>query len=294
MAELTVGNTSKNRNRRKKTKKPQRVDNYIPTGDPKLLDMPIEELGLRERTLDVLKKGNLSTVKDIIKYRDTELYRIQNFNKKSLIDVSAKIKGLGLNFRPDDKPEEVEQIVDSSRENRIKVFANGRIDDRSKPSNNRKDTRNTNDNKSRQSNQRDKKGIVIREEKLAPDALIKFSSNNKHGFKDIKGRVVIPASYDEVFNFKEDLACVELNGLYGYIDKKNNLVIPCQYELAMSFSEGLACVTIKEKSGYIDKEGKVVFDLKYDAATAFSEGSARVKIDGKWGILDSEGKVRML
>jgi restriction endonuclease Mrr len=260
--------------RKRKSKTPVR-DNYIPEGSPELLEKSVDGLGLSERTLNVLKKGGVKTLADLLKFRERELYKIQNFNKKNLMEVSEKVKELKLKFRPDEKND------------RIKVLPDGRIEDR------RVGHRDRFSDPVSSGRKPDRGGRTIREEKPR-DSLIKFMRDGKYGFKDYKGNVVIQPVYSDAFNFKEGLCCAELNGLYGYIDKDNNTVIPFKYELAMSFSEGFACVTVNEKSGYIDKQGNVVIDLIYDAATPFSEGSARAKIDGKWGILTPDGKIKML
>lgn len=312
MAEASTENRATRpqyRNRNKNRRNP-RQDNYVPSGDPSLLSQKIEEIGLKDQTADILKKGNVNTVGELLRYRQRELYRIQNFNKKALFEVVGKINSLNLNFRPDDREEDkkkAEPKVIDSRENRIRVLRSGKIDDRvrSKPQRVQREDRTRQNIKEQESRSAyecsaitgRKSGYKIkpyREEKLPQDALIKFAKDNKYGFKDIKGNVVIPAVYEEAFNFKEGLACVEKSGLFGFIDRKNNIVIPIKYDLAMSFSEGLACVSVNEKSGYIDKQGNIVINLIYEAATAFSEGTARVKTEGKWGIIKPDGKVKMI
>lgn len=125
----------------------------------------------------------------------------------------------------------------------------------------------------------------------APEEWVKFTKNGKWGIKDLLGHEVIPAQYDEIFRFKENLACFEQKGNFGYINAKNEVVIAPEYECAMSFSEGLASVALNNKSGYIDSSGKVVIDFIYDAGTAFCDGKARVKTDGKWIVIDNTGKI---
>ncbi len=144
-----------------------------------------------------------------------------------------------------------------------------------------------------------------REEKIAkaikdlppiknPDGLYKFYRHGKWGYKTESGKVVIEPTYTEAFNFREGLACVELNERCGYINKQGEIVIPIQYDTACSFSEGLASVTKDDKCGYIDKEGNVVFDFIYEAATSFENDIAIVKKDGKWGYMDRKtGEIRL-
>lgn len=133
---------------------------------------------------------------------------------------------------------------------------------------------------------------------LAPlkneDGLYKFYRHGKFGYKDEQGKIVIEPTYDEAFNFKEGLACVELGEQVGFINKSGEVVIPIIYDTACSFSEGLASVTKDEKCGYIDKEGNVVFEFIYEAATSFENGISLVKKDGKWGYMDrTTGDIRL-
>ena len=118
------------------------------------------------------------------------------------------------------------------------------------------------------------------------DVYVKFQRGGKWGFKTKDGIEVIPPIYDEVFNFKEDFACVERKQLFGYINRQNELVIPYRYVCASSFSEGYACVSDEEKCGYINKAGEVVIPFRYEAGTAVTNGLAHVKLDGKWGTLN--------
>ncbi len=87
---------------------------------------------------------------------------------------------------------------------------------------------------------------------------------------------------------------MELNERCGFINKQGEVVIPIQYDTACSFSEGLASVTKDDKCGYIDKEGNIVFEFVYDAATSFENDIALVKKDGKWGYMDRKtGEIRL-
>ena len=127
----------------------------------------------------------------------------------------------------------------------------------------------------------------VRSKRIEPetDRFVKFQRGGKWGFKDKNGQEVIPPIYDEVFNFKEDMACVERKQLFGYINRENELVIPYRFETASSFSEGYACVGDEVKCGFIDKQGDIVVPFVYDACTAVVDGRSHVKKEGKWGTL---------
>ena len=92
--------------------------------------------------------------------------------------------------------------------------------------------------------------------------------------------------YEFVDGYVEELARVLLNDKWGFIDKSGTLVIPCKYDDSGSFSEGLAEVKLNGKSGFIDKSGTLVIPCKYDDASFFREGLAGVKLNHKWGFID--------
>ena len=118
--------------------------------------------------------------------------------------------------------------------------------------------------------------------------LFQDSSTGKYGYKH-KGRVVIPAKYDDVWSFSEGLASVEINGKWGFIDKTDTMVIPAKYDFAGSFSEGLASVKINGKWGFIDKTDTMVIPAKFDDAWYFSNGKALVKLNGRQFFIDRNG-----
>ncbi|OGP74618.1 MAG: hypothetical protein A2Y80_03435 [Deltaproteobacteria bacterium RBG_13_58_19] len=82
---------------------------------------------------------------------------------------------------------------------------------------------------------------------------------DKFGFIDQIGQVVIPPRFDRVANFSEGLARVELGGKWGFADQTGKLVIPASFSEARNFAEGLAPVGVGRKTGYIDKTGNFVW-----------------------------------
>jgi serine/threonine protein kinase len=90
------------------------------------------------------------------------------------------------------------------------------------------------------------------------DGAVAVAIQNKWGFIDTTGRIIVQAKYQKVKDFHEGLAAVQEKGLWGCIDKAGNLLAPCQYELFGEFSQGLATVTKNGKTGLIDKTGKEI------------------------------------
>lgn len=127
--------------------------------------------------------------------------------------------------------------------------------------------------------------------------------NDKRGYIDRTGKVIIEPKWGGANNFSEGLAVVatyEDGYKQGYIDTTGKVVIEPQFRRAWDFSEGLAAVGFGEfglhnsgehKTGFIDKTGKLVIEPKYTDARSFSEGLAVVYEDGKYGYIDKTGKL---
>lgn len=129
------------------------------------------------------------------------------------------------------------------------------------------------------------------------DGLAKICKDNKYGFIDKKGRIIINIEYENARDFSEGLAAVEKDGKWGFIDKTGRTVIDFEYDFVKSFSNGLAAV---EKDGkrrsYIDKTGNKIIDLESNKSINsignFSEGLSKIYIinpEGKFGFIDKVG-----
>lgn len=127
---------------------------------------------------------------------------------------------------------------------------------------------------------------------------VKNASSIQYGYIDKTGKIVIPIKYQDVREFVDGIAPVELNNKWGVIDKKGKVIIPLQYDdIDTSYSGGLILVfkvkskSSREKCGLIDKKGSVVIPIKYDYICDFSEGLAQVWLNDKCGFIDQKGKI---
>ena len=135
-------------------------------------------------------------------------------------------------------------------------------------------------------------------------ALVK--SNDKFGYIDTTGDLVIPLKYTGANRFKESLAAVILFipnsddqfGVlrYGFIDKSGREVVPFRYRHVQDFKDGLAIVCVKDgedyKYGFIDKTSEVVIPIMYDwLDTYFIDGLCNVKLGDKYGFINKRGEV---
>lgn len=117
--------------------------------------------------------------------------------------------------------------------------------------------------------------------------LFKIFENDKLGFIDRQGNVVISPKYKNGDDFSENLARVRLNGTYGFIDTNGNFVIPPQYDFAADFVHGIARVYVNGNPVFIDKNNRQILPPVYKSITFISERKAIVQaLSGKKGIID--------
>lgn len=95
---------------------------------------------------------------------------------------------------------------------------------------------------------------------LINNHLFKITENNKIGFIDIDGNIIISPKFTQAGNFSNGLAEARINGLYGYINKKGEFEINPQFEFATPFSEEFAIIYQNARPFVIDKEGKIIID----------------------------------
>lgn len=93
------------------------------------------------------------------------------------------------------------------------------------------------------------------------------------------------------FVYAQELAKVRDNDKYGYIDKSGAMVISPQFDKAGAFSEGYAPALQGKKWGYINTSGEWVIQPTYDKAKAFHSGYTLVLKDDQWNYIDASETV---
>ena len=68
----------------------------------KVLDMTIEELDLSVRSYNCLKRAGINTVEELCNRTSEDMMKVRNLGRKSLEEVLAKLKELGLQLNPSD------------------------------------------------------------------------------------------------------------------------------------------------------------------------------------------------
>ena len=64
----------------------------------RVLEMSIEDLELTVRSFNCLKRAGISTVQDLANKTEADMMKVRNLGKKSLDEVTNKLRSLGLDF----------------------------------------------------------------------------------------------------------------------------------------------------------------------------------------------------
>lgn len=93
------------------------------------------------------------------------------------------------------------------------------------------------------------------------EPLYKIIVDEKEGYIDKNGSIVIKPQFEKCNPFSEGLALCKKDGKWLYIDNKGNMAIDGgDYIWCSDFSEGLAAVYAENKLGYINKKGEFVIE----------------------------------
>ncbi|MCD7909884.1 MAG: DNA-directed RNA polymerase subunit alpha, partial [Clostridium sp.] len=68
----------------------------------KVLEMNIDELELSVRSYNCLKRAGINTVEELCNRTSEDMMKVRNLGRKSLEEVLAKLKELGLQLNPSD------------------------------------------------------------------------------------------------------------------------------------------------------------------------------------------------
>lgn len=93
-----------------------------------------------------------------------------------------------------------------------------------------------------------------------------FKSNEKYGFFNVQGTIVVPAEYDYVKDFStmttytnaDNLLPVRKNDKWGFVNNRNEQVIPFIYEDVAPFSFGITMAKKDGNWGLIDTKNRTI------------------------------------
>jgi hypothetical protein len=120
--------------------------------------------------------------------------------------------------------------------------------------------------------------------------------NNKVGYVDGQGALVIPALHDAFSNVVSDgefvgnYAKVSKGQKFGIIDRTGKVIVPIQHQGLGKVSGLIACQKAG-KWGFIDLTNKFVIQPIYDEAHSFSDGLAQVRLATGFGLINPAGQI---
>lgn len=104
--------------------------------------------------------------------------------------------------------------------------------------------------------------------------------------------------FEDAEDFNEGLAIIKKNNKYGFIDQNGKIIIDCIYQYANHFSDGVAKVRFNDEFFFINKQGKRLFgEREYSlngysinpGTPNFSSGLLLIKGDKTFGYIDKRG-----
>jgi len=131
-----------------------------------------------------------------------------------------------------------------------------------------------------------------RESTMAGGAgLIIFKNNNRYGFNDQQGRIVIANRYDAVKPFHQRLAAIMINDKWGFINLEEQIIVQPQLDSVGNFSGNLCIVKKNGLLGVINLSGRTIVPTQFKQIELLGNGKLLVKKEDKWGILNENGSV---
>lgn len=79
-------------------------------------NMPVEQLTLSVRTMNCLRRGNITTVGELISKGEKGLLALRNFGQKSRVEIEERLNELGLSLSPKVDEEDAADEAESSDE----------------------------------------------------------------------------------------------------------------------------------------------------------------------------------
>lgn len=123
------------------------------------------------------------------------------------------------------------------------------------------------------------------------DGMLPFTINDRYGFMDHNGKILIKPNFKSAFYFLNGVANVHDGKLNGFIDKSGEYVISPQFKMVKNFSCERSFVWNGSFLGedhwaLIDKKGNLLSDYIYEPLSSFNDDMAFVMKNTKFGYID--------
>jgi len=123
-------------------------------------------------------------------------------------------------------------------------------------------------------------------------SVINQSSINKtKNIYDKYGHLIFSIECEKICPFKEFIAPFKSENKWGYVNSEGRIIIQPKFEIAGFFSEGKAKVNINHKWGYLDNQGNLIIDYLYDTASDFINNKAVVSINKQLKLIDKQNNI---
>jgi hypothetical protein len=114
--------------------------------------------------------------------------------------------------------------------------------------------------------------------------------DDRYGFIDTEGNVIVQNIYQEALPFSENLAAVKVSDRWGFINTSGDMEITPQFVSVGSFNDNRAAVRKSSNLyGFINSKAEMVISEQFEEVRNFSNGLAAVKLGEKWGFISTEG-----
>lgn len=119
---------------------------------------------------------------------------------------------------------------------------------------------------------------------------IGVKSGNKWAVIDSTGTEIIPAKFDGIGIFKQNLAAVKIGAKYAVINNKGSLIVPPLYDQIRIINQNRIYAHNETKVGVIDANNHVIIPIAFDRVTLFGDGYTAYTTQYDATLFDIKGK----
>ena len=92
--------------------------------------------------------------------------------------------------------------------------------------------------------------------KAINNALFIVKINQKYGLVNIDGQIILPAEYDDIFDYSSGDIQIKKNNLYGMCNERGKIIIPTEYAESFAFRNDRSQVKKGTEYFYINRKNK--------------------------------------
>ena len=119
------------------------------------------------------------------------------------------------------------------------------------------------------------------------DSFIRVKANDRTGLINSENKTVLPAVYQSITLWGNDLVCVKRYDNYALLNTRGDTLIPFgKYRFSAPITEGFIVAEKDGLFGFVDSLGTQKIPFEYQNAYAFEKGMATVQKDSLWGVVN--------